>query len=108
MDNVMGPNDRLSQAVEARLAADERTRDAVIEVSSAAGEITLRGAVASESAKEAADEVAKAAPGALLVINELVVSTADHPADADTTLRLPLIPSAGGYSGGGTTGPGRI
>ena len=104
MDNDISQNDRLSQAIEARLVADERTRDAVIQVSAAAGEITLRGAVDSEGVKEAAEQIAASATGATLVINELTVTTSEQRAEVNTIPRVPVLPSMGGYAGGGLPG----
>lgn len=96
MSNIVGnQDDRLSQAVEARLVADERTRDAVIQVSSAASELTLRGSVDSEAIKEAAEHIAQSAPGATVVINELVVTTDEERRETDTVPRIPIVPAAG-------------
>lgn len=104
MESATSQNDRLSQAIEARLVADERTRDAVIQVSAAAGEVTLRGAVDSEAIREAAERIAASAPGATLVVNELTVTTAEQRAEVNTIPRVPVVPNTRGYSGGGPTG----
>jgi hypothetical protein len=104
LNNDISQNDRLSQAIEARLVADERTRDAVIEVSAAAGEVTLRGAVDSEGIREAAEQIARSASGATLVINELAVTTSEQRAEVNTIPRVPLVPGTGGYGGGGFPG----
>lgn len=95
MDSTRTPEERLAEAVEARLVADERTRDAVIEVSAAAGEITLRGSVDSEGIKEVAEQVAQATPGTTLVINELVVTTEEQRRANNTVPRVPVRPYPG-------------
>jgi hypothetical protein len=95
MDSISTPEERLTEAVEARLVADERTRDAVIQVSAAAGEITLRGSVDSEEIKEVAEQVAQAPPGATLVINELVVTTDEQRREDNTVPRIPVRPLPG-------------
>lgn len=95
MDSTTTPDERLTEAVEARLVADERTRDAVIEVSAAAGEITLRGSVDSEEIKEVAEQVAQATPGVTLVINELVVTTEEQRRANNTVPRAPVRPFPG-------------
>jgi hypothetical protein len=95
MDSISTPEERLTEAVEARLVADERTRDAVIQVSAAAGEITLRGSVDSEEIKEVAEQVAQATPGATLVINELVVTTDEQRREDNTVPRIPVRPLPG-------------
>ena len=96
MSGIVGSqDDKLSQAVEARLVADERTRDAVIQVSSAAGELTLRGSVDSEAIKEAAEHIAQTAPGATLVINALMVTTDEQRRETDTVPRVPVVPASG-------------
>lgn len=95
MDTAMSQNDKLMEAVEARLVADERTRDAVIQVSAAAGELTLRGSVESEEVKQAAEQVAQTTPGAILVINELVVTTDEQRRADNTVPRTPVRPLPG-------------
>jgi hypothetical protein len=95
MDSISTPEERLTEAVEARLVADERTRDAVIQVSAASGEITLRGSVDSEEIKEVAEQVAQATPGATLVINELVVTTDEQRREDNTVPRIPVRPLPG-------------
>jgi hypothetical protein len=95
MDSTETLNDKLTQAVEARLVADERTRDAVIQVSSAASELTLQGSVDSEGIKEAADQIARSTPGATLVINELVVTTDEERREDNTVPRIPVRPISG-------------
>ena len=64
----------LAARVEAALAADPRTAGAAVDVSAAGGEVTLEGAVRSAQVREAAEAVARAAAGAALVVNELVVN----------------------------------
>ena len=64
----MGKDDKLVRAVEARLASDEHTRDAAIEVSSLAGEVTLSGQVDSQAAKDAAEALAQSTPGVTVVV----------------------------------------
>jgi hypothetical protein len=95
MDSTVSQNDKLTQAVEARLVADEHTRDAVIQVSAAAGEITLRGAVDAEEIKEVAEQVARSTPGATLVINELVVTSDEQRREENTVPRIPVRPLPG-------------
>jgi phosphate starvation-inducible protein PhoH len=96
MSNIVGnQDDKLSQAVEARLVADERTRDAVIEVSSADGDITLRGSVDSEAIKEAAEQIAQTTPGVTLVTSELAVTTDEQRRETDTVPRILVVPAAG-------------
>ncbi|MGI8914208.1 MAG: BON domain-containing protein [Chloroflexota bacterium] len=104
----MTQNDKLSQAIEARLVADERTRDAVIQVSAASGELTLRGSVDSEEIKKAAEQIAQSTAGATLVISELVVTTDEQRREENTVPRIPVVPAGGqGYGGGGfPTGSG--
>lgn len=63
----------LASRVEARLDADPRTADAQISVSGHAGEVTLEGTVRSAAVKAAAEEIARAEPGVMIVVNELRV-----------------------------------
>jgi len=94
-DSMTSESDKLTQAVEARLVVDERTRDAVIQVSAAADKITLRGSVDSEEIKEAAEQVAQSTPDVTLVINELVVTTDEERREDNTVPRMPVRPIPG-------------
>ncbi|HLH73181.1 MAG TPA: BON domain-containing protein, partial [Chloroflexota bacterium] len=59
----------------ALLAADPRTALAPIDVTTQGGEVTLSGTVTSPRVKQAAEEIARAVPGVVVVLNELRVET---------------------------------
>lgn len=58
-------------AIEQQLGTDNRTKDATIAVACVAGQVTLTGDVSSAVTKSAAEEIARAAPGVMLVLNEV-------------------------------------
>ena len=62
---------RLSQA----LAADARTKDAVIEVIEDRGIVTLQGAVADAKTRADAEEIARQVAGLTVVVNELAIAS---------------------------------
>ena len=66
----------LAARVEARLDADPRTADAPIGVSARGGEVTLEGTVASAAIKAAAEAIARAEPGVVMVLNDLRIGQA--------------------------------
>jgi len=66
----------LAARVEARLDADPRTADAPISVSGHGGEVTLEGTVASAAIKAAAEAIARAEPGVVMVLNDLRIGQA--------------------------------
>jgi len=97
--------DETTAQVEEKLASDERTKDRTIEVSAQAGKVTLRGGVASDDEKAAAEAIAQSVAGVDVVINELVVQDEGdldrddgHPA---TPLFVPGARAGGGYPYGG-------
>lgn len=96
-------DDTLTETVEKRLAGDERTEDAIIEVTTSAGEVTLRGSVDAEGIKEAAEQIANAVDGASLVINELIVTTTEQRAEDNAWPPIPIVApttSGQGYATG--------
>ena len=62
---------RLSHA----LAADARTKDAVIEVIEDRGIVTLQGAVADAKTRADAEEIARQVAGVTVVVNELAIAS---------------------------------
>lgn len=60
-----------SYNVRQALLEDARTKNEVIEVSSMGGVVTLSGQVRSMQVAEAAEEIAKALPSVVQVINQL-------------------------------------
>jgi len=60
------------------LAADPRTKQAVIEVIADRGAVTLQGQVEKAEAREAAAEIARQQPGVTVVHNELVLDTRER------------------------------
>lgn len=60
-----------SYNVRQALLEDARTKNEVIEVSSMGGVVTLSGKVRSMQVAEAAEEIAKALPSVVQVINQL-------------------------------------
>ena len=102
-------DEKIAEAVEERLTSDERTKDMAIEVSSAAGEVTLRGQVDSQGMKEAAEQIARSVSGVMLVINELAVTTDQQRREENTIPRVPVVPATGpGGSGGYPMGTNRL
>lgn len=64
----------LSERVTQALLNDDRTRDAIIDVTIEGGKVTLSGSVASEETRQAAEEITREQNGVVLVIDELIVS----------------------------------
>lgn len=62
-------SNRISQA----LLNDQRTSEAVIEVTAQQGVIILSGVVDSEDTRHAAEEIARSQPEVISVINELTI-----------------------------------
>ena len=63
----------ITAQVKTRLLADETTRSINMNVDTKAGVVTLRGTAPTESAKERAEEIAKAVDGVQVVANALIV-----------------------------------
>ena len=61
------------QAVGNALLEDPRTQDAIIDVASDRGIITLTGTVDSQEVREIAEEIARDNQGVITVVNELKV-----------------------------------
>jgi osmotically-inducible protein OsmY/Icc-related predicted phosphoesterase len=79
VENALTADSVVEARVTARLADDPRTALAPIDVAAIAGEVTLVGAVPSQAAKEAAEQIARSVPGVRLVVNELVVRAEHEP-----------------------------
>ena len=89
--NALHANTTLAARVSAALAEDPRTALAPIDVSSSGGTVTLIGQVASGEVREAAEQVARSAPGVVMVINALEVQPHDLEVD-------PMVPAWLGMS----------
>ena len=63
----------ITAQVKTRLLADEKTRSINMNVDTKGGVVTLRGTAPTESAKERAEEIAKAVDGVQVVANALIV-----------------------------------
>ena len=63
----------ITAQVKTRLLADDKTRSININVDTKGGVVTLRGTAPTESAKERAEEIAKAVDGVQVVANALIV-----------------------------------
>jgi osmotically-inducible protein OsmY len=70
---TMSLYDTIVQQIEQSLMADERTRDANIEVVNQRGVVTLSGKVESESIASAAEEIAQNQSGVIKVVNSLMI-----------------------------------
>ncbi len=73
VENVLDTDTAIVAAVTAALAQDPRTKDAVIEVISDRGVVTLKGQVESGEVRRVAEVIAAQQPGVVAVINELEV-----------------------------------
>ncbi len=72
---MMNVVDSLTLKVEEALLSDDRTSDAVIDVGSYQGIVTLTGWVESLEAAQAAEEIANRQAGVVKVINSLVIES---------------------------------
>jgi len=107
----MTQRDKITAAVEEKLTSDERLKDRVIEVSAQAGELTLRGEIASEDEKAVAEALARSVDGVDVVINELVIRDEDEIGRDRGDPAVPIfVPGArvGGASGGYPYGGNQI
>ncbi len=73
VENVLDTDTAIVAEVTAALAQDPRTKDAVIEVISDRGVVTLKGEVENATIRRAAEVIASQQPGVVAVINELEV-----------------------------------
>jgi osmotically-inducible protein OsmY len=89
--NELYANTTLAARVSAALAEDPRTALTPIDVSSSDGTVTLIGQVASGEEREAAEQIARAVPGVVMVINALEVQPYDMEVD-------PMVPAWLGMS----------
>ena len=72
-----GPSDEtLTQNVQAKLKADPALATAAINVSTAAGVVSLSGTVKSEAEKASAEQLARGVAGVKSVVNNLIVKAA--------------------------------
>lgn len=100
-------DEQITDAIEQQFAANDKMKDVPIEVSSLAGEVTLRGTVKDEALKTAAEQLAQSAPGVSVVINELVVDPDARADDGRVVPVIPFVPGSGTTGGfGGFGGPG--
>lgn len=66
-------NTNVYERVSKALLDDPRTSEAVIDVVTQQGMVTLTGLVDSEEVRQAAEEIARNQPGVITVVNELKV-----------------------------------
>jgi hyperosmotically inducible protein len=77
MSNV--DSDLVAQVTNA-LLNNRRTKDAVIDVSSQGGVVTLSGTVSSHRVKQAAEEIARQQEGVITVVNDLSLQAGEDEA----------------------------